>query len=180
MNGSNKIITVPNLITVLRFFLLIPVILLFPDNTESSNLAILIIFIIAILSDSIDGIIARKFNQVSRIGKVLDPVVDKSFVAVAGILMVIYRDFPIWIILVVVGKDLLILAGGYFAKLKKGVVMSSVFIGKVTAFFTGITGILFFLNKSKIAYPFLYFTFGLILASLIVYFLNFIKVVKKH
>ncbi|MBO4392616.1 MAG: CDP-alcohol phosphatidyltransferase family protein, partial [Clostridia bacterium] len=69
--------TVPNIITIIRI-ILVPVfcILYF---TPGLRWAAFTVLVVSGISDVLDGIIARKFNQVSRLGKVLDPVADKLF-----------------------------------------------------------------------------------------------------
>ena len=103
-------ITVPNIITIFRI-LLVPVfcILYF---TPGLKWAAFVVLVVSGISDVIDGIIARKFNQVSRLGKVIDPVADKLFQLSTVTCMTIDGVFGWWLIAVMIAKDLFMLIGG--------------------------------------------------------------------
>ena len=73
-SDKSKVFTVPNIITVFRLILIAPIFITFLGG---HYLASLIIVVVSGVSDVIDGIIARKFNMVSEVGKILDPIVDK-------------------------------------------------------------------------------------------------------
>lgn len=112
---STKVITVPNLLTFLRMAL-IPVFasLLFYGY---STLA-LIVFIIAGISDGIDGFIARRYEQESELGTVIDPIADKLLMTTAFIILTLPNIFPevdsdllpvpFWVTSAVIGRDVLI------------------------------------------------------------------------
>lgn len=72
--SSNKIITIPNIISVFRLLLIAPIFITFLNG---HYLASLILIVVSGVSDVVDGIIARKFGMVSEVGKILDPIVDK-------------------------------------------------------------------------------------------------------
>lgn len=71
---SKKIITIPNILSVFRLALIVPMFIAF---FKEKYLLSFIIIVISGVSDVIDGIIARKFNMVSDVGKLLDPIADK-------------------------------------------------------------------------------------------------------
>lgn len=111
---ASKVLTIPNLLTFLRMAL-IPVFasLLF---YERSSLA-LIVFVIAGVSDGIDGFIARRFKQESELGTILDPIADKLLMTVAFIILTMpkvlqpttHLPVPFWVTAAVIGRDILIL-----------------------------------------------------------------------
>lgn len=111
--------TVPNLLSLIRI-LLIPVFAVLFYNGH--NIAAVIVLAISGLSDLVDGKIARKFNQVSNLGKILDPVADKLTVfAIAIILFLKFWNAEnaalhsfAWVFLLFIGKDILMLAVGGF------------------------------------------------------------------
>lgn len=102
---KKEIFNLPNTITLLRIAV-IPVlflILLSPGRTLS--LFIAAIFILAALTDMLDGYIARKYRIVTSIGKFLDPVADKIIVNTAMILMISTGHIPAWIVALIIIRD---------------------------------------------------------------------------
>ena len=100
--------TIPNIITMIRI-LLTPVFVIYLINDRL--LTGLVILVICGLSDGLDGLIARVFNQKSKLGSYLDPLADKIILASAFIALSI-RDFlPSWLSVVVISRDVLILIG---------------------------------------------------------------------
>lgn len=109
MNILRKNFTIPNILSFIRIVVIIPLIFSFLDRRfiESG-----IYLLISGLSDMFDGAIARKFNQVTQLGKILDPIADKlTLIAVVICLAVLFPSvLPIVIILIL--KDVLMLIGG--------------------------------------------------------------------
>ena len=89
--ASNNVITIPNLLTFLRMAL-IPVfaILLFYGQSGWA----LVAFIVAGVSDGVDGFVARRFNQQSELGTILDPIADKLLMTTAFIILTLPSIFP--------------------------------------------------------------------------------------
>ena len=86
----------PNAITVARVFM-VPVFLLFAfGNSTGARVASFVIFLVASLSDSLDGYLARKNDQITRLGQFLDPTADKLLVGAALVALVMERRFPLW------------------------------------------------------------------------------------
>jgi CDP-diacylglycerol--glycerol-3-phosphate 3-phosphatidyltransferase len=69
-------------------------------------------FVAAAVSDGLDGYLARRRNQVTDLGIMLDPIADKVFAGVLVIMLIIFRDFPLWLAAAIIGRDLAILALG--------------------------------------------------------------------
>lgn len=115
--GSEMIFTVPNIISFVRLLLIIPFVLFFLDGEYIYAFSFIVM---SGISDCLDGFLARKLNQISELGKLLDPIADKlTLVAVIVCLgTLIPHIFPLVIALVV--KDLLMLMGGYYL-LRKGI-----------------------------------------------------------
>jgi len=112
---ASNILTVPNLLTFLRMAL-IPVfaIFLFYGKSEWA----LITFVVAGVSDGIDGFVARRFNQQSELGTILDPIADKLLMTTAFIILTLpnvipptrHLPVPFWVTATVIGRDVLITA----------------------------------------------------------------------
>jgi cardiolipin synthase len=112
---ASNIITIPNLLTFLRMAL-IPVfaILLYYGQSGWA----LMTFLVAGISDGVDGFVARRFNQQSELGTILDPIADKLLMTTAFIIMTLPNVFPptrhlpvpFWVTASVIGRDILIIA----------------------------------------------------------------------
>ena len=107
---SDRIFTVPNIISFVRLCL-VPVFLVLLLN--GFNVAATLLYALAAGTDWIDGQIARRTNAVSRLGQLLDPAVDRILMisGVCGLFLV--GRLPLWIILVVLVRDLLLLFVGF-------------------------------------------------------------------
>ncbi len=106
----DRIATVPNLLSLARI-LLIPVfvLLLLRRGTEAAGL---ILLVVVVSTDWIDGYIARHTGQVSNVGKLLDPIADRLAIA-AGLIALVARDaFPLWAALLVIVRDLVVMVAG--------------------------------------------------------------------
>ena len=107
----------PNLITLLRIFLLVPlsIFLLNDDYTTA-----LIIFVIAGFSDALDGFLAKHFSWVSRFGAILDPLADKALL-VFTMAILTYNQQLSWVLfLIVMLRDVIIVAGAYYYHYRLG------------------------------------------------------------
>ncbi|MFQ5934976.1 MAG: CDP-alcohol phosphatidyltransferase family protein [Acidiferrobacterales bacterium] len=103
-----KLYYLPNAITVFRIAL-VPVFILVLD--EENYMAALVVFAVAGISDGLDGFIAKRFNLVTRIGAILDPLADKILLVTAYIMLVLLGHLPLWLVLAVGFRDLLIVSG---------------------------------------------------------------------
>lgn len=102
-----RVVTIPNLLTVLRF-LLVPVVVW--AIIEGHDLVAFSVFIVAGLTDGLDGFIAKKCNLSSRLGAYLDPLADKALLVSIFVSLGIVGQIPIWLVAAVVARDVLILA----------------------------------------------------------------------
>lgn len=100
--------TVPNIITMIRI-LLAPIFVIYV--IDGQLLIGLVVLIIGGISDGLDGLIARLFNQKSELGTWLDPLADKIILVCAFISLGIIGYLPSWLAVVVISRDLLILIG---------------------------------------------------------------------
>ncbi|MCF8535610.1 MAG: CDP-alcohol phosphatidyltransferase family protein [Rhodoluna sp.] len=98
--------TVPNLLSLLRLAL-VPVFLVLILN--GFNLEAVIVLIVASVTDYLDGYFARKLNQETRLGQLLDPAADRLYIFATLIGLSVVGYIPIWLPMIVVGRDLLLL-----------------------------------------------------------------------
>lgn len=118
---------VPNILTIVRF-LLIPVIVLFSLN--NNYIATIIVLTISGITDILDGFIARRYNLISDFGKLMDPLADKATQLTILVILSIKEIIPFWIMIVVLSKEILMIAGASFLY-KKELVVSSKWYGKL-------------------------------------------------
>ena len=139
--ASSKIFTIPNLISFVRLCL-VPIFLVLLFN--GYNLMATFLFALAAGTDWVDGQIARRTNSVSKLGQLLDPVVDRILMiaGVAGLFFV--GRLPFWIIAIVLIRDLLLLMGGAVLIKRYHIRVPVVYAGKVatTLLFVGFAGLL--------------------------------------
>ncbi|HEX9696420.1 MAG TPA: CDP-alcohol phosphatidyltransferase family protein [Actinomycetota bacterium] len=105
---SDAILTAPNLITFLRLAL-IPVFVWLAIGPEQIGAAVAVGFV-AGASDFVDGKVARRFNQVSKLGIALDPLSDRLLIAAAAAIIIVQDYAPLWVVIVVLARDALLLA----------------------------------------------------------------------
>ena len=103
---SSRIVTIPNVLSLVRL-VLIPV-FLWLLGTSQYGWALLVI-VVSSLTDYVDGWIARRFNQISRIGQLLDPAVDRLFIFTSLIGLAWFGFLPWWLVAVIVARDVALL-----------------------------------------------------------------------
>jgi len=122
----------PNLVSLSRIAL-IPLLGYYLASDAPHAVAVCVGLIsLAGITDGLDGILARRLGQITPLGIALDPIADKIFAGALVILLVIFRQFPIWLASVIVGRDLIILLAGLILLKDKEVVIPSNLTGKYT------------------------------------------------
>jgi CDP-diacylglycerol--glycerol-3-phosphate 3-phosphatidyltransferase len=141
MNLANKL-------TLLRI-VLVPVFLIFISFNTPIALAIsTLIFIVAAITDQLDGYIARRRNQVTRFGKFMDPLADKLLVTSALVALVQYNIIPTWIAMIIIGREFavtglrsiaaaegIVIAASWWGKIKTVTQMVTIIAYLITLFF---------------------------------------------
>jgi len=172
---ANRIWTIPNILSFIRLLLIAPagVLLWNGQNVWAISLAL-----IGGLLDISDGIIARKYNQSSELGKIIDPLADKLFIGVLVVILYLQNRLPLWFISTVISKDLLIIIGGAIISTKIKIVPPSNWLGKITALTIGVTILSIIVNIEKIYTILMYLSVVLIVASLLNYVISVQKQIK--
>jgi len=185
-NGTKEVVNLPNSITMLRICI-IPVLfllLLSPGRWLSFTIAVL--FIIAALTDLLDGYIARKYSIVTKMGQFLDPVVDKLIVSTAMILMIPIGRIPAWVVVLIIMRDVFV-DGLRSVASSDGIVIQASRLGKkktlsqiiaVSALIIHYDTV-FGLNAHLIGTIVLYMALILTLYSGVSYFVEFYRVIYK-
>lgn len=175
MNIANKI-------TLVRIFL-VPVFVLFmlTDFTEYNGLIAFIVFVIATITDKIDGTIARKKNLVTDFGKFLDPIADKLLVCSALICLTADGTIPAWITIVIIGREFIISAFRLVCA-DTGKTVAASWWGKSKTIAQMVTIIVLLMNIPQLAVVetvLIYISLVLTVVSLVDYFVKNINVLKE-
>ena len=121
----------PNKLTILRMIMIVPfvVFMLVPIGGAAGKWIALALFVIASLTDLLDGKIARKYNLVTTFGKFMDPLADKLLVCYALICLVELGRIPAWIVIIIISREFII-SGFRLVASDKGVVIAASWWGK--------------------------------------------------
>lgn len=122
---------VPNILTIARVLMIIPFVILM--QLESSPLFLLlalIIFVVASLTDLLDGKIARKYNLVTNFGKLMDPLADKLLVMSAMLIFVEKEWAPAYVVIIILAREFLVTSVRLLAA-NEGVVIAADRWGKI-------------------------------------------------
>ena len=120
----------PNTLTSIRMFLIIPFVMIMqiaPDG--NGRFAALAIFIIASITDFLDGYIARKNHLVTNFGKFMDPLADKLLVSAAMICLVSMDRLPAWMVIIIISREFAI-SGFRLIAADNGIVIAASWWGK--------------------------------------------------
>lgn len=122
---------IPNILTVIRFCL-IPVFIyvFYNPNIDNNLLWGIVVFIIAGATDLLDGYIARKYDLITKWGKLMDPLADKLMLITVLVSLYVKGIIPVPIILIVFVKEFLMIAGAAFLYKNRNIVVEANFFGK--------------------------------------------------
>ena len=168
----------PNKLTLLRV-ILVPVFIVFLmcNITGYDKWIALAVFIIASLTDLLDGKIARKYNLVTNFGKFMDPLADKLLVCSAFICFIELGKLPTWMVLIVIAREFII-SGFRLVAADNGVVIAASIYGKYK---TAISMIMIGFVIADIANPvYQIVTQVLVLASLILTVVSLVDYIVKN
>jgi len=175
--NKSEIWTISNILTSIRILLLPVIVYFFLQNSRRSQNIAFALMILAALTDLSDGFLARKLNQKTNLGKVLDPIADKLGLFTIGLLLVIYRDMPVWLLVIIVIRDLFYAIYGY-SLLRRGVVPEARLAGKLTTTSLALTFLFYLLKLRIIGSIFLYISTALIIISVYDYSRRFFNARK--
>lgn len=167
---------IPNKITMLRI-ILIPFFVFFmlTDVVSGSKYIAAAIFIVASLTDTLDGYLARKYQLISNFGKFMDPLADKLLVSAALVCFVALPEnpMPAWVVIVIISRDFII-SGFRLVASDAGVVIAADWWGKVKTIVQMLMSILLIVDFEGeiiniVEYVFIYAALALTVISLINY-----------
>lgn len=181
---TKKIFTIPNILSIARI-LLIPVFLWLYIKEENYLLATILILISG-LSDVIDGYVARTFNQITRVGKVLDPTADKLTQAAILIALMLRFDYMLITFAVLALKESMMLFLGTILYKHTKLLIGSNWHGKLAAiivYFMLLTHLIWGIKTSippAVSYTTTGLAIGAMIFSLIMYIRDYIILYRKH
>ncbi len=183
-----EIFKASNLISVSRMLLVFPTAYFLSqiNEIESYRIIVILFFLGAYLTDLLDGFVARKLNQITELGKIIDPLADKVYVMMIVFQLFWMEEIPAFYFWIIILRDVIIFVGGIFVSKFIGKVLPSNLLGKITVasiavFLLGVVG-----GAAKIEWLYnylLYQSIFLSFASVIGYGVRAyenIKWVKEH
>ena len=146
----------PNKLTIFRVILIVPFVVAllggdagwFGENLLIPEIVALAIFIIASLTDMIDGKIARKYNLITNFGKFMDPLADKLLVSAALIALVSMGRVPAWVVIIIISREFII-SGFRLVAADNRVVIAASYWGKFKTTFQMIMVCLMIVDLSR-------------------------------
>ncbi|WP_086032983.1 CDP-diacylglycerol--glycerol-3-phosphate 3-phosphatidyltransferase [Desulfurella amilsii] len=171
--------SVPNVLSITRIVITIPVILLLEAH---HNYSALLLFLVGALSDYMDGYLARKKQLVSNIGKLLDPLADKIFVISLFVAMIKIMSISYWLVLIIIFREFAVT--GLRAQLAaKNFILPALIQGKIKTFSQFVAlGFLIVGSQNKFFFDigmiFLYITVITTLTSGIEYYIKYWKAIS--
>lgn len=143
----------PNKLTILRMILIVPFVacMLVPGLGDAGMYASVVIFIIASLTDLLDGKIARKYDLVTNFGKFMDPLADKLLVASALICLTAQGRLAAWISIIIISREFII-SGFRLVAADNRVVIAANYWGKFKTTFQMIMVCLMIANIEALAF----------------------------
>ena len=178
------IFTIPNILSYFRIILIVPFVILF---LREKYIASAVCLFASGLSDCVDGFLARKLNQVTELGKMLDPVADKLTLIAVGICVMIAEPMVLPVVVILMLKDLLMFIGASVLLRKKVKPCAAEWYGKVgtICFYVSIVSIVVFdivlkvENFSTVSLVMLSVTACVMIYSLIRYYQFFRELMKN-
>jgi len=158
-------VNLPNLLTVTRILLIPVFVVLFSTPTPEGSLWAALVFVIAAVTDILDGYLARRRSQVTKLGRLLDPIADKLLVLSGLFLLVELGQVPAWVAIVIIGREVAV-TGIRAIAATAGIVIAVERLGKYKMVFEVLAITLLILANAAV--PGLEFAFALGMAFLYV------------
>jgi len=173
----DRIWTVSNLLSISRLF--IGGLLYYFIVSRHTYIAIVLV-IIGVITDYADGWVARKRGETSELGKILDPVADKVAIALGSIGLYQAYGLPLWIVVIIISRDILILFGSIFLIDKVKGIVASEMPGKIAVTVVSVLLLSYLFEWQAIQQIFLYLSLAAIIFSFLFYVVKFIKIIKSQ
>lgn len=150
---------------------------------ETYRIIIFCLCIFAAITDILDGYLARRFNEVTEMGKIIDPLADKVVIAVIIVKLFVSGEIPAYYFWIIILRDVIIFLGGIYVSKRIGRVLPSNMLGKITVASIGIFILIVLAqieHNNIIYFSFFYLSILLTFASLTGYMIRSVEFMKKH
>lgn len=138
----------PNLFSLARLAVLPLFLLSLHHDGPHTSWTTLSLLVLGAATDFADGYLARRLGQVSRLGRILDPLADKICLGSGALALSLWRGFPLWLVCLQVGRDLTILLAGLFLLRTRDLVPAANIFGKAATVCLGLTFLAYLLAVS--------------------------------
>jgi CDP-diacylglycerol--glycerol-3-phosphate 3-phosphatidyltransferase len=179
--NRQQILSLPNGVTILRILAIPLILVLLFYVGRGYQLVTAVLFLGAAVTDTFDGYLARRRGMVTTLGKFLDPLADKLLIVTALIALIPSREIPVWMVIIIVGREIAI-TGLRGIAVSQDIVISASALGKyktvfeaASIFFLILDGSYFFLNFRPIGLVLLWVALGIAVISGIDYFNKYLK-----
>jgi CDP-diacylglycerol--glycerol-3-phosphate 3-phosphatidyltransferase len=179
--NRQQILSLPNGVTILRIVAIPLILVLLFYIGRGYQLLTALLFFGAAVTDTIDGYLARRRGMVTTLGIFLDPLADKLLIVTALIALIPAREVPVWMVIVIVGREIAI-TGLRGIAASQDIIISASALGKyktvfeaASIFFLILNGSYSFLNFRPIGMFFLWVALGIAVISGVDYFRKYLK-----
>lgn len=179
---NDRLWTMSNALSFVRILLLPLIVYYLLDDSPMADLYAVAVIVVASLTDLFDGMLARKLNQVTELGKIIDPLADKICVGVVVAVLTYRGSIPLWFTAGVLSRDVLIFAGGLYARRRYGVVLMSNMLGKWAVTVTTLFVILVLIDNRVLELPLnilLVVSSVMMVLSFVMYGIRFRKILRS-
>ncbi len=171
---------IPNLLSLSRILFVPPIGYFLRRGDSTATLWCVLLLVLAGVTDFLDGFLARRQRLTSELGLILDPLADKVLAVAIIVLLVPFRQLPVWLAIVILARDLLIMAGAGVLLRARGVTIPSQMAGKYMFFF-----VVMLIGSAIIRYDFgvqllIYPVVALAAVSIVMYARSFLRVLRRQ
>ena len=175
----NRVWTISNFLSFSRLLFLLPALFYLHQDTPRGNWMATGFLLLSGATDWCDGFLARKLRQQSELGRIIDPLMDKVCVGAVAIYLALFRDFPLWFLLLILARDFTILTLGLLMTSRQHKVPESNWYGKVTVSAMAIVLLVFILDVSAVKWPFFWSMVCVFFISIASYVHRFLAEMKR-
>ncbi len=171
-------VSIPNILTGIRLFLVPVFPIVYMSTIENAHIIASIVFILAMVLDVLDGFIARKFNMITKLGKMFDPIADKFMVMSVLSTLTYTNRINQWFLWFVVAKEFGMMISGLFIYKNVDIVIPSNIFGKFATFAMFIFLLVSIYTKINLT-PYALIMVVVLLTTLTTYIVQFVKMKKE-